>query len=501
MKRRGLAIAMAAVLAVLLLVGAAFLVRNVFFAPTKITAYFPSATGIYAGDEVRVSGVKVGKINSIDPDGTQAKITMSIDRDVPIPADAKAVIVAQNLVAARYVQLTPAYRHDSGPKMASGAVIPLDRTAIPVEWDEVKNQVMRLATDLGPQGNVSTTSVSKFIDSAANALDGNGDKLRQTIAQLSGVSRVLAEGSGNIVDVIKNLQTVVTTLRDSNTQIVQFQNRLATLTSVINDSSSDLDGAIANLSVAIGEVKRFIAETRDPTSEQIQRLGNVTQILVDNKLALENVLHMSPTAFANGYNIYNPDTGDFGGGFTLPNFSSPVGFVCGTIGALENTTAPETAKLCAQYLGPALRLLSFNYIPIPTNPYLMKSANPNNIVYADPSLAPGGPGPQRDPEDPPAVSAYTGLNNDVGAPENYGQPPAIAPGPGAPAVPHAPAYPSPALLPGQTVPTVSNLPGMLMPGSTGPVPDPSFVPPPASGAPPAVGAPPPGPPLPAEGTP
>jgi phospholipid/cholesterol/gamma-HCH transport system substrate-binding protein len=495
MKRRGLALAIAAVLAVLLIVGAVFLVRNVFFAPTKITAYFPSATGIYAGDEVRVSGVKVGKINSIDPDGTQAKITMSVDRGVPVPADAKAVIVAQNLVAARYVQLTPAYRRSGGPKMASGAVIPIDRTAVPVEWDEVKNQVMRLATDLGPQGNVSTTSVSKFIDSAANALDGNGDKLRQTIAQLSGVSRVLAEGSGNIVDVIKNLQTVVTTLRDSNTQIVQFQNRLATLTSVINDSRSDLDGAIANLSVAIGEVQRFIAETRDPLSEQIQRLGNVTQILVDNKTALENNLHIAPTAFANGYNIYNPDTGDFGGGFTLPNFSSPVGFVCGSIGALENTTAPETAKLCAQYLGPALRLLNFNYIPIPTNPYLMRSANPNNIVYADPSLAPGGPGSQRPPEDPPAISAYTGLNNDVGAPENYGQPPAIAPGPNAPDVPHGGSYPSPALLPGQTLPTVSNLPGMLMPGTTGPVPDPSYV------GPPGPPAQPPGPPLPAEGTP
>ena len=52
MKRRGLAIAVAAVLAVLLLVGVGFLVRNVFYAPTKVTAYFPSATGIYAGDEV-----------------------------------------------------------------------------------------------------------------------------------------------------------------------------------------------------------------------------------------------------------------------------------------------------------------------------------------------------------------------------------------------------------------------------------------------------------------
>ena len=90
------------------------LVRNVFFAPTTITAYFPTATSIYPGDEVRVSGVKVGTIESITPEGTQTKMTMKVDHGVPIPADAKAVIVAQNLVAARYVQLTPAYRTTTG---------------------------------------------------------------------------------------------------------------------------------------------------------------------------------------------------------------------------------------------------------------------------------------------------------------------------------------------------------------------------------------------------
>ena len=462
MRRRPVALATAAVLAVLLLAGGAFLVRQLFFAPMKITAYFPSATGIYSGDEVRVSGVKVGKITGIEPEGTQAKITMSVDRGVPVPADAKAVIVAQNLIAARYVQLTPAYRNNSGPKMASGGVIPLDRTAVPVEWDEVKDQLMRLATDLGPNSKVSTTSVGRFIDSAATALDGNGDKLRQTIAQLSGVSRVLAEGSGNIVDVIKNLQTVVTTLRDSNTQIVQFQNRLATLTSVLDDSSSDLDGAVKNLSVAIGEVKGFIAETRDPTSEQIQRLANVTQILVDNKTAFENVLHVAPNAFANGYNIYNPVTGDYGGAFTLPNLANPVHFVCGAIGAVENVTAPETAKLCAQYLGPALRLLNFNYIPVPINPYLMPSADPKDILYADPALAPGGPGPVRPPETPPNVSAYTGLNNDQPPPPGYGQPPGIAPGPTAPPE-GATAQPGQALFPGAPIPAPANVAGMLLP--------------------------------------
>ena len=72
MRRTPFTVAIAAVLAVLGLVGVGLLARNVFFAPTKITAYFPSATGIYPGDEVRVSGVKVGRIDGIEPQGTQA---------------------------------------------------------------------------------------------------------------------------------------------------------------------------------------------------------------------------------------------------------------------------------------------------------------------------------------------------------------------------------------------------------------------------------------------
>jgi len=208
----------AVVLAALIVAGAGLVVRDTFFRPTTITAYFTTTTAIYPGDEVRVSGVKVGNIKSIQPQGTVAKMTLKVERGVPIPADAKAVIVASNLVAARYVQLAPAYR-DSGPVMRDGGVIPVERTAVPVEWDEVKTQLMRLATDLGPRSGVSGTSVGRFIDTAADALEGNGDKLRQTLAQLSGVGRILANGSGNIVDIIKNLQTFVTALRDSSSTI------------------------------------------------------------------------------------------------------------------------------------------------------------------------------------------------------------------------------------------------------------------------------------------
>ena len=150
MNRRPWVIGAAIALAVLLVAGVAFVVRQTVYAPKKITAIFPTATAIYPGDEVRVAGVKVGKIDAIDPTGTQTKMTLSVDPDVPVPADAKAVIVAPNLISARYVQLTPAYRNGDGPTMADGAVIGIDRTAVPVEWDEVKTQLTRLATDLGP---------------------------------------------------------------------------------------------------------------------------------------------------------------------------------------------------------------------------------------------------------------------------------------------------------------------------------------------------------------
>jgi hypothetical protein len=346
---------------------------------------------------------------------------------------------------------------------------------------------------------VSTTSVGRFIDSAANALDGNGEKLRDTLKELSGVGRILADGSGNFVGIIKNLQVFVTALRDSNEQVIAFNDRLATLSSVLDGSNSDLDAALTDLSVAISEVKRFVSVTRNKTATQLQGLKDVTQTLVDVKDDFEQVLHVAPNSFANGYNIYDPDTGSARGGFSIPNLASPMQFVCGAIGAAANATAPETAKLCQDYLGPALRLLNLNYIPVPINPYLAKSASPENVIYADPKLAPGGEGGvPRVPELPPAVSAYTGLDGDVPPPPGMGP---VPDGPfSAPDRPNMP--PIPALYPGAPVPTD--------PPRIGPP-----IPPPASGdtvpsvaptlqglmlpadAPPPV----PGPPLPAEATP
>lgn len=379
--------------ATLILVGSivaasAFLVVHALIAPKTITAEFVSATGIYEGDEVRVAGVKVGDVVEIRPDGSRAELRLTLRRDVPVPADARAVIVAQNLVAARYVQLTVPSPSNAGV-ISDGAVIPLDRTAVPVEWDQVKEQLNRLATDLGPKDGQEATSLARFIDTSAAALEGKGPQLRETMRQLASLASLLGDNSGNIVDTIRNLQTFVGVLRNSNTQIVQFQDRLATLTSVLDSSRTNLDAALTNLADAVVTVQDFVGQTRDKASEQVQRLSAVTQTLVDRRTDLEQLLHVAPNAIANTYNMFDPQMGTPTGVFTLANLANPVQFLCGAVGAVENVTAPEAAKLCGQYFGPALNSVSLNALPFPVNPFLAKNPGPESLIYTDPSLMPG----------------------------------------------------------------------------------------------------------------
>ncbi len=115
-RSRWLRIALAALLVATLLVGVYLVWPS--RAGHKVVGYFTSAVGLYPGDDVRIVGVPVGKIDSIEPRATDVKVTMSVKDDVKVPADAKALIIAPNLVSARFVQLTPAYT--GGAVMADG---------------------------------------------------------------------------------------------------------------------------------------------------------------------------------------------------------------------------------------------------------------------------------------------------------------------------------------------------------------------------------------------
>src|SRR5215467_3793019 len=145
--------------------------------PSKqITAYFAETIGVYPGSTVRVLGVPVGTVDSVQPDGTRVKVTMTVDYGVAIPAGVDAVVLAPSVVADRYIQLTPPYT--GGSQLQDGAVIPASRTAVPVEVDQIYASLAKLVNALGPNGANHQGAFSALIKTGAANLAGNGAFLR-----------------------------------------------------------------------------------------------------------------------------------------------------------------------------------------------------------------------------------------------------------------------------------------------------------------------------------
>ncbi|MFC9892744.1 MCE family protein [Nocardia sp. NPDC127579] len=352
---------------------------------TSITAYFPSTNGLYEGDDVRILGVNVGQIDSIEPGRDQVKVRITVNRGIDIPAEAKAVIISPSLVSARFIQLAPAYT--GGAKMADDAEIPLQRTAVPVEWDDIKAELSKLATTLGPVGDDEQGSFGRFLNTAAENLDGNGQKFRDTLRELSATLTTLSDGRTDLFGTIRNLQKFVEVLSASNEQIVQFGGRLASVTDVLADTSADLGAGLDNLDVALADLKRFIEGSGTELTEGVSKLANVTQILIDKRPEIERVLHSGPTALVNFYQIYSPAQGTLGGAVALNNPRDPLSFLCGSIAAIESNDSDRSAQLCAEMIAPVISSVAMNYAPIMTNPATGVHAFPNQIQYSPPSLA------------------------------------------------------------------------------------------------------------------
>jgi phospholipid/cholesterol/gamma-HCH transport system substrate-binding protein len=353
----------------------------------KIVGYFTSAVGLYPGDQVRILGVPVGEVDTIEPRPSDVKITMSMSKDVKIPKDAQAVILSPNLVAARFIQLTPAYT--GGAVLPDGGSIDLARTGVPVEWDEVKQSLTQLAVSLGPTTGSMQGPLGAAINQAADTLDGKGESFHNALRELSQVAGRLGDSRSDIFGTVKNLQVVVNALSASNEQIVQFAGNVASVSQVLADSSRHLDNTLGTLNQALSDIRGFLHENNSTLIDTVNQLGDLTHTLSDQSDNIEQVLHVAGPGIANFYNIYDPAQGTLNGLLSIPEFANPVQFICG--GSFETAGGPEApdyfrrAELCRERLGPVLRRLSVNYPPVMFHPLNMITAYKGQVIYDTPA--------------------------------------------------------------------------------------------------------------------
>ena len=391
--RIGVAIALVSLLAG----GIAVVARSLWNSASKthVVAYFDNSNGIFPGDEVRILGVPVGAIERIEPQPQRAKISFWVDDKYQVPADADAVILAPQLVTARAIQLTPVY--NGGAVMADGAVIPQDRTAVPVEWDELRDQLEKLTDMLQPTRPGGVSTLGALINTGADNLRGQGPTIRDTVIKMSQAFSVLGDHSNDLFSSVKNLSTLVSALQSSSDLMAQLNRNLASVSALLADDPDEVGRALDDLNTAVGDVKTFVAENRETLGTTFDKLTPVSQALVDSIDDLKQFLHVTPGTLQSLSNIYQPAQASLSTVPVVNNFANPIEFLCGAVQAASRLGAEQASKLCVQYLAPIIKNRQINFPPLGLNLLVGAQARPNEITYSEDWMRPDYVPPQPAP--------------------------------------------------------------------------------------------------------
>ena len=372
---------------------------------TNVVAYFDNTNGLFQGDEVRIPGVPVGRIDRIEPQPKQVKVSFWVDEKYEVPAEVNAAIISPQLVTARAIQLTPAYTE--GPLMRDGAVIPQSRTAVPLEWDDLRQQLVKLTDDLQPTRPGGVSTLGAFINTSADNLRGQGAEIRNTVIKLSQALSILGDHSTDTFATVENLSIVVSALQDSATLLRRFNENLASVSGSLTASPESVGKAITDINEVVGSTTKFIAENRESLGVTADKLASITGAVHDSIDDIEQSLHLFPNTLQNFVNIYQPTQQGITGALTMQNFANPISFLCGGIQAASRLNSEQSAKLCVQYLAPIVKNRQYNFFPLGANYVVGEQARPNEITYSEdwlrPDYRPTGPGvPTAEVTDPTA---------------------------------------------------------------------------------------------------
>ncbi|WP_410609192.1 MCE family protein [Amycolatopsis sp. lyj-109] len=334
---------------------------------TKLSAYFGKTVGLYAGSSVRVLGVPVGEVTDVTPQGDAVRVDMRVD-DVSLPADVGAVVVAPSLVSDRYVQLTPAY--DSGPVLASGTVLAKDRTATPVELDDLYSSLDKLSTALGPNGANKDGALSGVLDTAANTLKGNGTSLNSTVGQLAELAKTLDGSKDDLFSTVQNLNSFTGALAQSDQQLNEFYGRVADVSRFLAADSSEVGAALQSLGGALGDVQQFVNDNKTALESNVDKLASLSKVLVDQRASLAEVLDIAPTGATNFINSYDAASGTIAVRDNLNELTNPpILTVCRLISAGTPKEIPDTLGSICKQLAPILD----GALKLPTIPQVLNS--------------------------------------------------------------------------------------------------------------------------------
>ncbi|WP_158891192.1 MCE family protein [Amycolatopsis anabasis] len=264
-------------------------VANVHFGPsTDYRAQFSDVLGLNEGDDVRMSGVKVGKVTGIrTADPRYAEVRFSIEDGRPIAADATAALRYRNLIGQRYLALDSDAPRPGG-ELAPGGTIPVSRTKPAINLTELFNGFKPLFQTLKPN------DVNQLAGEIIQVLQGEGGTIDGVLAHTASLTSTLAGRDRVIGAVIDNLNRVLDTVNSRSAELSGLITQTQALVSGLAEQREPIGEAVSGLGELADSTSGLLAQARTPLKESITALGGLARNLNDSAPLVEQFLRTLP---------------------------------------------------------------------------------------------------------------------------------------------------------------------------------------------------------------
>ena len=263
---------------------------------TRLTIQFTDATGLFHGNDVGIRGVSVGTVESITPAGAFVNVEIVVDGEVKLPKDVGAVIVSRSVATDRYVELTPAYT--SGPEVEDGAVIAVDRTRTPVEFEQLLGSLEDVSSALGGTDGSGGPLHDLLSASAAN-LQGNGGTIATGLSDLATVLSSLTGSMPAVEQNLTNVDTLTQTLAANDALVRSFVTQVTDATVMLDGQKLQIEATFDAITAMLQGLTEFSAAHRDQIAAQIDDFVALSDELVAHEQDITQLLENGPLVTQN----------------------------------------------------------------------------------------------------------------------------------------------------------------------------------------------------------
>ncbi len=238
--------------------------RDVTGKTSHYSAIFTDVFGLAEGDDVRMAGVRVGRVQKIELQGNQARVDFIVQQDQKLYGNTIASVTYQNIVGQRYVGLSLGNIGDRG-QLAPGSVIPVEQTDPSFDVGVMINGFEPLFTLIHPD------DLNNLTHGAILSLQGDDVSLAGLIDQTSKLTSSFAGQDAQLGPIITNLNEVVSNLAKHNDELDHTITQTRQMVSTFNARRPELVSSMGSISRVVGQLSTITDVVYPPINDLVNR--------------------------------------------------------------------------------------------------------------------------------------------------------------------------------------------------------------------------------------